>query len=273
MKRLVLVLVALISGFGIGCKTTDTGTVNVVTNKGAIEAIKRPEDGFYTTLSPYADAYEVDLRTFTEETKDVKVQSKDNTGIVLGTLQITAHTDGNLDSVREYVTKFGFDEKIRHDKRLRILDSQLQTEARKAFSQYDAYQVYANQNLIQQALFEAMKKICAEELFLIAESVQFGNWHFDNPSIEQAASAVVANRKNKEAEEAALAAAQVNQQRRAIEAQVFQNPQLFKLEELKYTLWIEQARSQGISNHQGSLFLNYAGGGPQVQVQAGGSNK
>lgn len=264
MKKILLVVLLVIGA--VGCKTTDTGTVNVVVNKGAIETIQKPEDGFYTTMSFWTDSYEVDLRTVTEETKDVKVQTKDNTPIKLGTLQITFHTSGDPEAVKEYVTKFGFDPKVRHPKRIKILDSQLQTEARKSFSQYDAYQVYANQEKIQQDLFERMKKIGAEELFLVVESVQFGNWGFENDAIENAASAVVANRKQKEAEEAALAAAQIRQQKSAIEAQVLKDPQLFAIERLKYQLWIEQARAEGMKSHSGNLTVIYGADKPLMNM-------
>jgi hypothetical protein len=264
MVKAMFICVLVLMSFG--CKTTDNGTVNIVTNKGAIEAVQRPENGFYTTMSFWRSSYEVSLRTFTEEVKDVKVQSKDNTPIILGTLQVTAHTMPDDESIKAYVTKFGFDEKIRHESRNRILESQMQTEARKAFSQFNAYDVYSNQDNIQKDLFERIKAIGAQELFLVVESVQFGNWHFENPAIENAASAVVANRKQKDAEQAGYDAAVIKKQTQDLQAQIFKDPQLFKLEELKLQLQIEQARADGIKAHQGPLTIIY-GTQPQTQLQ------
>lgn len=271
MKHLLALTLPILAFASIGCKTTDEGTRNIIVYKGAIEEVKAPSDGFYSTLHPYRENYGVNVQTFTEEAKDVKVQSKDNTPIHLGSLKLTAHTAEDRDAIMAYVRKFGFEEKTRHEKRNVILLTQLETEARKAFSQFDAYAVYANQETIQQNLFERMKKIGQDELFLVVESVQFGNWGFEDPQVEKAASAVVANRKSKEAEDAALDAARVRQTRQEIEGRIFENPALLRLEVLKYQLWIEQARSQGIERHQGNLTILY--GQQPTTLQLPSNNK
>lgn len=262
LRIIALLMLAVLCS---ACRTTDTGTVNVVTYKGKVESVQRPGD-FYSTLMPYRESFAVNVKTFTEKVENVKVFSKDNTPIILGEVLVTAHTDDNVDLLTSYVGKFGFEEKARHDARIRILESQTETEARKAFHAYEAYDVYSQQDAIQTDLYTKLKKIFAEELFLTLESVQFGNWHFENPSIEAAASAVVAARKQKEAEQAQLDAAKINQEKRTIEAQVFSNPALMRLELAKYALWITQSQSQAIGQHQGPLTI-INGQQPQTMLQ------
>lgn len=264
-RLLIAMLFALMAMSAVGCRTTDTGTVNVVVNKGAIEAIKHPSDGFYSTMSFWRSSYEVDQRTFTFPVKEVKVFSKDNTPIILDEVQVTAHTSTDDSDVSAYVTKFGFDSEIRHKKRDAILEKQLETEARKAFNNFNAYDVYGNLGAIQTSLFSGIKEVLDKELFLNLESVQFGNWHFENPQIEAAASLVVANRKQKEAEDAAYQAALVKKQTQDLQALVFKDPNLFKIRQLELQIEIERMRADGIRNHQGPLTLIY-GQQPATQL-------
>ena len=245
---------------------TQEGTVKVVTTFGRIERVYRPDDGWFTTLAPGRKSYEVNIKSFTEAAP-VRVTSKDNAALQVE-ISVTAYTDPL--HVEDYVRKYGFDEGQRHTRRNEILHGLIQTEARNAFSEYGAYEIYANQENIQKRILEALKPLLALQLQLTTESVQIGNPDFLDDRIEAAASGVVANEKQKQAEEARLEAAKIAAQTKQIEAATFANPALLEIKKLELQLEIERARAEGIRSHQGPLTIMYgAGAGVQVQVPAG----
>lgn len=252
IKRvLYLSLLLVAAGVFTGCGTpVDEGTVAVKTYYGGIERVYRPGEAAYAWKYG-EDLYEVTLRAFTE-TVPVKVTSKDNAAIQVP-ISISAQTD--VSKVEEYVRKFGFDEKERRERRTQVLSGLIQTEARNAFAEYPAYEVYANQEAIQKRIVDSLRPQLATQLFLTMESVQIGNPDFLDDRIEQAAGAVIANEKQKQSEEAALAAAEVAAKRKQVEAQSYANPQLYAIRVLELNLEIERARAQGIAQHQGPLTL------------------
>lgn len=264
----LLVLLALI-GAGVAFANinyTQEGSVKVVTYFGRIERVYSPEDGWFTTLAPGRSAYEVNIKSFTEAAP-VRVTSKDNAALQVE-ISVTAFTDPQ--HVGDYVRKYGFDEAQRHTRRNQILHGLIQTEARNAFSEYGAYEIYANQENIQKRILETLRPQLASQLLLITESVQIGNPDFLDDRIEAAASGVVANEKQKQAEEARLEAAKIAAQTKQIEALTYANPALLDIKRLEMQLEIERARADGIRNHQGPLTIMYGGGaGVQVQVPAG----
>lgn len=144
----------------------------------------------------------------------------------------------------------------------------MQTEARNSFADYGAYEIYANQEQIQKRILESLKPQLSTQLLLVTESVQIGNPDFIDDRVEAAASGVVANEKQKQAEEARLEAAKVAAQTKQIEAQTFANPALLEIKRLELQLDIERARADGIKNHQGPLTIMYGQAGVQVQVPA-----
>jgi len=247
---------------------TQEGTVKVVTYFGRIERVYRPEDGWFTTLAPSRTAYEVNIKSFTEKAP-VRATSRDNAALQVE-IAVTAYTDPN--KIEEYVRKYGFDEAQRHTRRNEILHGLIQTEARNAFSEYGAYEIYGNQENIQKRILEALKPQLASQLLLITESVQIGNPDFLNDNIEAAAALVVANEKQKQAEEARLEAAKIAAQTKQIEALTYANPALLDIKKLELQLEIERARAEGIKSHQGPLTIMYgagSGAGVQLQVPAG----
>jgi hypothetical protein len=245
---------------------TQEGTVKVVTYFGRIERVYSPNDGWFTTLAPGRQAYEVNIKSFTE-TAPVRVTSRDNAALQVE-ISVTAFTGPQ--QVEEYVRKYGFDEAQRHTRRNQILHGLIQTEARNAFSEYGAYEIYANQESIQKRILESLKPQLANQLLLVTESVQIGNPDFLDDRIEAAASGVVANEKQKQAEEARLEAAKIGAQTKQIEALTYANPALLDIKKLELQLEIERARSEGIKSHQGPLTIMYGGGaGVQLQVPAG----
>jgi hypothetical protein len=266
-KYLFAVLITVAAGFATSCgSAVDEGTVQIKTYYGGIERVYKPGEAAYAWKYG-EDLYEVTLRAFTE-TVPVKVTSRDNAAIQVP-ISISAYTDPN--SVEEYVRKFGFNEKERHDRRNQVLAGLIQTEARNAFAEYPAYEVYANQEAIQKRIVEALKPQLATQLYLTMESVQIGNPDFLDDRIEQAAGAVIANEKQKQSEEAALAAAEVAAKRKQVEAQGYANPQLYAIRRLELELEIERARAQGIASHQGPLTIvnGSAPGGAQFQIPLG----
>ncbi|MBL8150637.1 MAG: hypothetical protein JNN15_11980, partial [Blastocatellia bacterium] len=202
------------------------------------------------------------LRSFTE-TATPRVTSKDNAALQVP-ISVTAGTDQN--KVEEYVRKFGFDVNDRYKRRNEILHGLIQTEARNAFAEYNAYEIYANQEAIQKRIVEALKPLLSSQLMLVMESVQLGNPDFLDDRIEQAASAVVANEKQKQAEEARLAAAEVAAKTKQIEAQTYSSPALLEIKKLELMLEIEKARADGIKGHSGPLTV-VTGGGASLQLQ------
>ncbi|HEX8190414.1 MAG TPA: hypothetical protein VF586_18800, partial [Pyrinomonadaceae bacterium] len=131
-------------------------------------------------------------------------------------------------------------------------------------------EIYANQEAIQKRIIETLRPQLAGQLQQTLESVQIGNPDFLDDRIEAAASGVVANEKQKQAEEARLEAAKIAAQTKQIEAATYANPALLEIKKLELQLDIERARSEGIRSHQGPLTIMYgSGAGVQVQVPAG----
>ncbi|MBI3650294.1 MAG: SPFH domain-containing protein [Acidobacteria bacterium] len=243
---------------------TNEGSVKVVTRFGSIQRVYRPADGWFTTLTPGWQAYEVNLKSFTETTTP-RVTSKDNAALQVP-ISVTAATNQENNEIIEYVRKFGFSAEERHKRRNEILHGLVQTEARNAFAEYGAYEIYANQEAIQKRIVETLRPQLAAQLHLVLESVQIGNPDFLDDRIEQAASAVVANEKQKQAEEARYKAAEVAAKTKQIEAQTYANPALLDIKKLELMLEIERARAEGIRGHQGALTLVYENG-RSVQLQ------
>jgi regulator of protease activity HflC (stomatin/prohibitin superfamily) len=243
-------------------KYAQEGTVQVVTKWGAIERVYAPSDGWFTTIAPGRKSYEVNIKSFTESAP-VRVTSKDNAALQVD-ISLTAYTDPQ--KVMEYVRKYGFSEDERHKRRNEILKGIVQTEARNAFADYGAYEIYANQEQIQKRIIESLSPQLGTQLQLITESVQIGNPDFLDDRVEAAASGVVANEKQKQAEEARLEAAKVAAQTKQIEALTFANPALLEIKKLELALEIERARADGIKNHQGPLTIMYGDPGVQLQV-------
>jgi hypothetical protein len=258
----VVVIVTLTTLYS-SIKYTEEGTVQVVTQWGSIRRVYRPADGWFFTLQPGMQSHYVTLRSFTETTTP-RVTSRDNAALQVP-ISVTAAT--NPETVDDYVRKFGFDDVERHKRRNEILLGLVQTEARNAFAEYGAYEIYANQEAIQKRIVESLRPQLDSQLFLVMESVQIGNPDFLDDRIEQAASAVVANEKQKQAEEARLSAAEVAAKTKQIEALTYSNPALLEIKKLEMLLEIERARADGIKGHQGPLTVVFGEQATGLQLQ------
>ena len=268
IAMVILIVIVLLIGVTVtysNIKFAQEGTVQVVTKWGAIERIYTPSDGWFTTIAPGRKSYDVNIKSFTESAQ-VRVTSKDNAALQVE-ISLTAYTDPA--KVAEYVRKYGFSEEERHRRRNEILKGIVQTEARNSFADYGAYEIYANQELIQKRILESLRPQLGTQLLLVTESVQIGNPDFLDDRVEAAASGVVANEKQKQAEEARLEAAKVAAQTKQIEALTFANPALLEIKKLELALEIERARADGIKNHQGALTIMYGQPGVQMQVPTG----
>src|SRR5215210_5701866 len=69
LAGVALLALLLLIGAGIAYANvnyTQEGTVKVVTYFGRIERVYHPDDGWFTTLAPGRDSYEVNIKSFTE---------------------------------------------------------------------------------------------------------------------------------------------------------------------------------------------------------------
>ena len=242
------------------------GTRVVAVKWGRLENVIAPDDGFEFLLTPGWDTYEINIKSFTQ-TAAARVTSKDNAAIQVD-VSVTGATNGNKETIAEYVRAFGFVEADRHKRRDQILAGIIQTEARNAFAEYGAYEIYANQEAIQKRLFESIKVLAEPQLMIRVDSVQLGNPDFLDDRIEQAAASVVANQKEKEAALALLDAAKINNERKVLDAATYANPQAFSVKKMEMQLEQVRLLSDGIAKHQGPLYLDMGGGSGGLQLNA-----
>jgi hypothetical protein len=258
MKRLgtVLALVAL-TVFAAGCNSANQGSVQVETKWGKIVNVHQPGDWF-TTWSPGAASYEVDMRPWNEDIQ-VHTATKDNAALVIH-LKVTGQIKGDL--VSQYLTTFGFDQKDRETKRNQMETGAVQTVGRDAVVLHDAYSVFAEQDAIQNFMTEKLKVFFADRMYSHLLSVQIiDKPTFDNKEIEEAASKVVAAQKLKQAQEQYKQAAQIELEKNQIINQIYvSSPQAYQLALLEKQKDIASAWAA----HQGPLVF---GGGGNFQLQ------
>ena len=263
MKKQMLVLALLVALTQTACwEQANEGTVKVQTIYSKITRVIHGGESVWTWHTLGDEYFEVGLRSTTKEVP-VGASTKDNAALQI-TIATTSHVIyNNDDEIMNYVRKFGLSDKERVERRDAILVGQINTETKNAISQFDAYSLLANQEAIQKGIFDRLKPIFAQQLHLELESVQIiGRPDFLDDRIEQAASAVVANQKLKEASLAALEAAKVDAEKKQVEAQTYANPALLEIRKLE----LQKEVAEAWSKHQGTLVL---GGGvtPSIQIQ------
>jgi len=250
LSILLFGLVTMMSGCG-GCSWREPleGTVEVKTIYGNIVRIIRPSDGGVWQNWWGDDYYTVGLQNKTTEPVAVKASSKDNAGLVF-TVQVSYRTKSDDENIKEYVRKFGLKADEREPRVLAALTGQINTEVKNAVIGYDAYSILANQSAIQKQIEDRLKPILAEQFNLEFISLQIiGRPDFEDDRIEQAASAVVANQKLKEANQALLEAAKIEQEKKQVEAQTYANPALLEIRKLE----LQKEIAAEWSKHQGTL--------------------
>jgi hypothetical protein len=243
------------------------GVYRVQVVRGQINKIIKPQDGWVSTLTTFGDKYyDFNIRTFTFPVK-VNASTKDNAAVTIE-ITLTALPPNDDDSIKAYVRKFGLDEEERQTRMTQILTGQANTETKNAVASYEAYGLLASQEAIQKRLIDSLTPILKQQLLLTLESIQIiGRPDFLDDRIEQAASAVVANQKAKEAAEADLARAKVEAEKKQVEASTLANPQTFAIRQLELQLEIERARAEGIKGHQGPLTIVNGAANPQIQLR------
>jgi SPFH domain/Band 7 family protein len=243
------------------------GVYRVQVVRGQINQIIKPQDGWVSTLTTFGDKYyDFNIRTFTFPVT-VNASTKDNAAVTVE-ISLTALPPNDDDSIKAYVRKFGLEEEERKTRMTQILVGQANTETKNAVASYEAYGLLASQEAIQKRLIDSLTPILKQQLLLTLESIQIiGRPDFLDNRIEQAASAVVANQKAKEAAEADLARAKVEAEKKQVEASTLANPQTFAIRQLELQLEIERARAEGIKGHQGPLTIVNGAANPQIQLR------
>jgi len=243
------------------------GVYRVQVVRGQINKIIKPQDGWVSTLTTFGDHYyDFNIRTFTFPVK-VSASTKDNAAVSVE-ISLTALPPNDDESIKTYIRKFGLAEDERQTRMTQILAGQANTETKNAVASYEAYGLLASQEAIQKRLIDSLTPILKQQLLLTLESVQIiGRPDFLDDRIEQAASAVVANQKAKEAAEADLARAKVEAEKKQVEASTLANPQTFAIRQLELQLEIERARADGIKGHQGPLTIVNGAANPQIQLR------
>jgi hypothetical protein len=264
MSLLLFCSATLLSGCG-GCSWREPveGTVEVKTIYGNISRIIRPSDGGVWENWWGDEYYTVGLQNKTTEQIAVRASSKDNAGLVF-TVQVSYRTRSEDEQIKEYVRKYGLKAEEREPRVVGALSGQINTEVKNAVIQFGAYDILANQGVIQKQIEDRLKPILNEQFNCEFISLQIiGRPDFEDDRIEQAASAVVANQKLKEANQMLLDASKIEQERKQIEAQTFaNNPTLLEIKKLE----LQKDIAQAWSAHQGTLVFGNTG---QLQIPTG----
>jgi hypothetical protein len=266
-RTFFLILMAVLVSTSACNSAKEQGTVSVETSWGKIVQVHQPGDMF-SCLSPGCDYYEVDLRDHMDGV-DCAGVTTDNIAFYM---KVDVVFKPVADRVADYISLFGAenDNGERDSKRWNVLRQHVMNACRNATSgKFTAYDLRAQQGIVLAAMqTELQPKLLSEMLLSLSSIGMEIQPQFNDPRIDEAANMVVAAKKQKEAEDALKAAADVRATRQQVEAQIYSNPNAMKIEELKLMLEIEKVRAQGIASHQGTLIL---GSTPtQVQIPAGG---
>jgi hypothetical protein len=261
----IAVVLGLAAAFSY--EQANEGVYRVQVVRGQISQIIKPQDGWVSTLTTIGDKYhDFKIQAFTHEVK-VNASTKDNAAVSI-VISLTALPPNDDESIKAYIRKFGLAVDEREMRMTQILAGQANTETKNAVASYEAYGLLANQEAIQKRLIDSLTPILKQQLLLTLESIQIiGRPDFLDDRIEQAASAVVANQKAKEAAEADLARAKVEAEKKQVEASTLANPQTFAIRQLELQLEIEKARADGIKGHQGPLTIVNGAANPQIQLR------
>lgn len=244
------------------------GTVEVKTMQGQVQKVMRPGNNGYHNV--WGDEYfTVSLRSNTIPVT-VTASTKDNAALTM-VLNVTFRVKEDDQSILAYVRKFGLVNEApdaghvgpRDYTRDVILAGQVNTEAKNAITEYDAYSLLANQESVQSKVTEKLRGIMDQQLYLTLESVQIiGRPDFLDDRIEQAASSVVTNQKLKEASQAGLEADKIEAERKQVQAVTYANPLLFEIRKLE----LQKDIAQAWAAHQGALVFGSPSG---LQISGG----
>lgn len=273
MKRITLTLAMLMAAFGASaCNyASEQGTVSVEVTQGKVVKVHEPGET-YTTFGPYTTGYEVDLRNHMDGV-DIQGVTTDNAPFYMKIDVVyhpmhTPNAGPDTDPLVKYLSAFGFEQDARAGRRWGVLAQLVKNAARDATSgKYDAYALRAKQAEFLAAIQGELNDKFKNELF--CEIVSIGmeiQPQFNDPKIDQAANAVVAAKKEQEAQQALKNAAQTRLEKEQIQNQIYaSSPQAYQLALLDKQIEIAKA----IGQHNGALVMG--GNSPlQLQIPSGG---
>lgn len=260
MKQIKLLAIIALALFAGACNSAQQGAVSVETYYGKVQKIHQPGD-WYTTISPGYAAWEVDMKPWADDIT-VHVGTSDNAGLRL-TVKVVGRVKNSNESILGYIEKFGLDVEQRHARRWQIESGAVQTITRDAVALHTAYNIYKEQQTIQNDITNRLKDVFDKELFAELVSVQITDRpDFDNDDIENAASRVVAAQKEKEAQEQFKQAAQIELEKNEIINRIYvSSPQAFELKKLEWKKYIAEALARNnapivLSDDAAKLFLS-----------------
>lgn len=260
ISRFALVLLLVLTFGSIGCaEYSKEGQVTVETHKGAVAFVHRPGENFYVWYKWYTETFPVDVKPWSEDI-DVYTGTKDNATVKLK-IRVSASIPTDFTSIAKYFAKFGTDQEDRHARRLSLLSGALQGAAREAVNNVDAYSLYAAQGGIQDEIKQKMSAFIYEQTFCVLQDLQIVERpDFTDDRIENAASGVVAAKKEREEAAEKEQAAIVKKRTAEIENSILRDsPQAYEIRILEKKKEIAEAWSK----HQGTLIF---GGNSQVQI-------
>lgn len=250
MKRILLLSIAVLIS---GCTWAGEGSVLVKETTSGIQGVTRPSNGIVSD-GPMTTFHEFDTKAFTVSEK-VATQTKDNARLTMD-IQVTLVPPKDDDAIIGFCRKFGLKAEDRTERVKSLLHGHINDEGGSIVATYNAYDLMENKGHIQEQLKAKLAPILKDQMWLTLESIQLiGTPDFQDDRIETAASAVVANQKEKEAAEARLATAKVEAEKKAVEAQTFKDPALLQIKILELKLEIEKARAHGVAEHKGNLTI------------------
>lgn len=266
---LTLVVVSMALLFA-GCTRADVGTVLIETTSTGISKVIRPSNGYVGVGGPSTDHHEFDTKIFTFQ-PEILASTKDNAAVKV-TIQARIVPPQTDEDIIAYANKFGVKPEDRAPRVGEFLTGVMNTETKNAVAEYEAYGLLANQEAIQKRLFEILKTKLKSQGWLALESIEIiGRPDFVDDRIENAASAVVANQKAKEAAQAELEKAKVEAETNEVKARAFANPAMLELEKYRIAnqaqVEIEKARAEGMARHNGALTV--VNGSNPTQLQLG----
>jgi hypothetical protein len=264
MKQTMLTMIVIATALGSACSyASEQGTVAVETSYGQIVAIHEPGQTF-SCWGYGCDEYEVDLREHADAVGCNGVTS-DNIPFYM---KVNVVHRPIRDLLKDHLSQYGLDKETRSSKRWAVLEQHVSNACRNATSgKYNAYDLRSKQGDIINAIQAELTPKLKDEMKLHLSSVGMETQpQFADQRIDEAANAVVAAQKEKEAEAARKDAANIKAERQQIEAKIYENPLAYKIEELRLLKEIEQVRSDGIARHQGTLILGQTGVTPQLQL-------
>lgn len=267
-NRVIALVVLVLTAMSMACTRADVGEVLIETTSTGISRVIHPSNGWVGVGGPSTDHHEFDTKIWTFQL-DVMSSTKDNAAVkvVIQARVVPPQSDADIIS---YVSKFGVKAEERNPRVGEFLSGVMNTETKNAVAEYEAYGLLANQEAIQKRLFEVLKAKLKEQGWLSLESIELmGRPDFVDDRIENAASAVVANQKAKEAAQADLERARVEAEKKEVEAKTFANPAMLELEKYRISnqaqVDIERARAEGMAKHNGTLTV-VNGSAPQLQL-------